>query len=134
MKGRCHTTTDKKYHAYGARGIYVCDLWRNDFAEFRRWAESTGFQRHLQLDRIDNDGPYAPDNCRWVTAGRNMQNMQRTIVLAAFGERKTVSDWFSDERCNAPSRNALINRIRIGWGIEEAIVTPVCSRWTRRIK
>lgn len=66
MKKRC-----KMYSSYKDRGIKVCDDWNNDFLVFKSWAESNGANESLELDRIDNDKGYFPENCRWVTHREN---------------------------------------------------------------
>lgn len=77
MKRRCFSVTHKDYHRYGARGISVCDEWRYDFLEFHKWAMSSGYVDGLQLDRIDNNGPYSPDNCQWLTASEHAKKTRR---------------------------------------------------------
>lgn len=74
MMKRCFNPRHRSYPRYGGRGITVCAEWRLSFDTFYRWAVSSGHQPGLQLDRIDNDGPYEPDNCRWVSPSVNMQN------------------------------------------------------------
>lgn len=76
MKERCHNPKNHKYPDYGARGIYVCEEW-HDSVPFLRWAADNGWRPGLQIDRIDNDGPYHPDNCRFVTAKENSANRRR---------------------------------------------------------
>lgn len=74
IKKRCYNTKDKSYHRYGGRGITICKEWDEDFKKFYEWSLSNGFKKELQIDRIDNDGNYEPDNCRWVTPKENSNN------------------------------------------------------------
>ena len=77
MKHRCYLQSDTNYHKYGARGITVCDEWRNDFKAFYDWAMSHGYSDELNIDRIDGTGNYEPTNCRWATYTE--QNLNRTF-------------------------------------------------------
>lgn len=74
MKSRCLNQKKHNYHHYGGRGITVCPEWLDDAAVFIEWAEANGAAPGLQIDRIDNDGGYSPDNCRFVTPKENMNN------------------------------------------------------------
>lgn len=81
MMGRCYVSTSGSYKHYGARGITVCDEW-HDFGVFREWAISTGYDQNAPrgkctLDRIDNDGNYCPENCRWVDMKVQRHNQRR---------------------------------------------------------
>jgi hypothetical protein len=78
-KQRCENPKDNAYHNYGGRGIRVADEWQ-EFQLFFDWAMANGYKSGLQLDRIDNDGDYSPDNCRFVTRAANNRN-KRTNVL-----------------------------------------------------
>jgi hypothetical protein len=75
MIQRCTNPNNPAYCYYGAKGIYVCNEWRNDFMEFFWWSITNGWGRPgLQIDRINNDGNYDPSNCRWVTYRENIWN------------------------------------------------------------
>jgi hypothetical protein len=74
MKSRCICSRHKSYPRYGGRGIHICHEWLTDFGAFYIWATANGYRPGLQLDRIDNDGPYASWNCRWTTRELNIQN------------------------------------------------------------
>jgi hypothetical protein len=74
MKQRCYNKNLVRYSDYGGRGIRICDTWMASFQEFYDWAIANGWQAGLQIDRIDNDGNYEPDNCRFVTPQVNSMN------------------------------------------------------------
>lgn len=92
MRHRCEDPKRESYQRYGGRGIKVCQEW-HDANTFMDWAESHGYKPGLQLDRIDNDGDYSPENCRWVTAKDNSRNKRTNRLLTINGKTKTVSEW-----------------------------------------
>lgn len=75
MKKRCKNPSSEKYHRYGGRGISVCCEW-HDFSVFMGWALGHGYAENLTIDRIDNDGNYCPDNCRWITSSENSKKQK----------------------------------------------------------
>ena len=77
MKERCLTPTNKDYPNWGGRGITICNEWVNDYATFREWALSNGYEDSLSIDRINNDGNYEPTNCRWVTLQEQAKNRRK---------------------------------------------------------
>lgn len=124
MKQRCYNPKNTNYASYGGCGIVVCDSWKDSFEAFRSWAESNGYTPSLQLDRIDNNGPYSPENCRWVTDSLNKRNTQQNHWITAFGETKCVEDWCRDHRCSV-GPGALRHRIVVlKMNAEDAIISP----------
>lgn len=77
MKGRCYNKNNPEYKNYGARGIKVCEAWKQS-AEFLTWAHNAGYREGLTLDRINVDGIYCPENCRWVDM--HVQNANKRIL------------------------------------------------------
>lgn len=92
MKGRCNNSNNSNYPDYGGRGIYVCEAWNgpHSYPQFRKWAVDHGYQDDLSIDRIDNDGPYAPWNCRWATAEQQANNTRERSIASFDYMRKAV--------------------------------------------
>ena len=121
MKDRCYNPHNEKYPRYGARGIYVCDEWRNDIKAYRDWAIEHGWTKGMTIDRIDNDGPYCPENCRVADAYTQMNNTSRNIYIEYNGETRTVTQW---ARSVGLKPKVLYDRLRHGWSLDKAMNTP----------
>jgi hypothetical protein len=88
MINRCHSQYAKEPHkkCYQSRGIGLCDSWRASFKSFYDWAVTNGYKKGLEIDRIDNNQGYSPDNCRWVSRTENMNNIRNNIIVkSSFG-------------------------------------------------
>lgn len=93
MLGRCYNPNDIYYHNYGGRGIYVCDEWMNNERSFIDWSLSNGFRRDLSIDRIDNNGPYAPWNCRWADKYTQDNNKRTNHYVVVDGVKMSLAEW-----------------------------------------
>lgn len=82
MVSRCNNKNNKDYDRYGGRGISICSDWLS-FESFVEWAFENGYKDTLEIDRIDNNGDYSPDNCRWVTRAENVRNSTTTKLSVA---------------------------------------------------
>ena len=85
MKNRCNNPNNYGYKNYGGRGIKVCDEWNKDFLEFYNWAINNGYKENLSIDRINNNGNYEPNNCRWATSKEQMANRRNFKVKNQYG-------------------------------------------------
>jgi hypothetical protein len=92
MKERCSNSKMKTCSRYKARGIKVCDEWKNSYERFSFWAKNNGYEDHLSIDRIDNNGNYCPENCRWVTNKQNSRNRECNIIVEYKGNSITLSE------------------------------------------
>lgn len=86
MKCRCYDHNHPTFVNYGARGIIVCDEWVHDYLSFREWALNHGYEKHLELDRIDVNGGYCPENCQWITHYEQTMNRRDTLYIV-IGDR-----------------------------------------------
>ena len=93
MKNRCYLPSREKYKNYGARGITVCEEWKNDFVAFYDWAMANGYRDDLTLDRIDVNGKYSPDNCKWSTQKEQQNNRTNNHIITIKGITKSLSWW-----------------------------------------
>jgi hypothetical protein len=127
MRQRCINPNSISYPSYGGRGISICTEW-DDYRVFKAWTMSHGYiwqaDFRQELDRIDNDGNYGPNNCQWVLPIVNRRNTRATRQLTAFGETKGMSDWVDDVRCPV-SYFVLRSRLNSAWDVEEAISAPL---------
>lgn len=124
MRDRCRRDDDPRITSiYKSRGIVVDPRW-DDFEAFRDWAISHGYESGLQIDREDNDGPYSPDNCRFVTCMVNNNNRRDNVLLTAFGRTLTMAEWSREPECVVPYTALSLRITRYGWSAEKALTIP----------
>ena len=93
IKTRCLNKNDNSYKYYGERGIKICEEWKNSFEIFYNWAISNGYKEDLTIDRINNNGNYCPENCRWITMKEQNRNKRNNLIIELDGEAKTLAEW-----------------------------------------
>lgn len=104
MKSRCYDKTDKRYSDYGGRGIEICPEWLENFENFVSWSLENGFDDNLQIDRIDNDSGYSPQNCRWISIKENCRNRRSNVMIEYQGKMITLIEL--SEILNIPYKTA----------------------------
>jgi hypothetical protein len=129
MISRCYNPKDKYYANYGARGIKVCDEWLNDSRTFYFWAIEHGYDEdapYMQctLDRIDVNGNYSPENCRFVDIKTQCNNRTSNFLITYDGLTMNATEW--GKKIGLNPRN-IIKRIKSGWDTKEALTTPLCK-------
>lgn len=119
IRRRCYSPNDEFYSIYGGRGIIMCDEWKNNYVSFRDWALSNGWEEGLSIDRIDNEGPYCPENCRWATAKEQANNRRSNRHFSAFGETMNIKQW--SERFCVPYNKLRYRLVYKGMSVPDAL-------------
>lgn len=121
MKQRCTNPENDNYCRYGGRGIKICDEWLKSYESFKTWALTNGYSDRLTLDRIDNNGNYCPENCRWATRAMQDQNKRQSIILEIDGVKKCATAWAREFGIKPET---VLARIRYGWS-KDKLFMPV---------
>lgn len=127
IKGRCYNSNKDNFKYYGGKGITVCDEWIASFNTFCEWALANGYKESAKpgectIDRIDPNGNYTPDNCRFVSQIVQANNTTANRYISYNGETKTLSEWarhYGIKWCT------LKYRLDQGWGMDKAVNTPI---------
>lgn len=122
IHAKCENPNNDKYHYYGNRGICVCSEWKK-FEPFYKWAIENGYNDSLTIDRINVNGNYEPNNCRWVDMIVQSNNKRNNHCLTFNGETHTIAEWC---RITGLKYATLLKRINdLHWNIEKALTEPV---------
>ena len=117
---RCRNANAPNHHNYGGRGITVCDRWLESFENFYADMGDRPSKQHT-LDRIDNDGPYSPENCRWATWDVQYRNRRQTVSITYDGETKCRKDWCQEYGVD---ESTFAQRLSRGWDVGTALKAP----------
>ena len=127
MRRRCNDSSMTSYQDYGGRGITVCSDWNSDYAIFREWALSNGYDPQAPfgvctIERINVNGNYEPSNCKWITIGEQALNRRNSLLLTYKGKTQNASQW--DRELGFP-RGTVVKRYRRNWNYERIFTQPV---------
>lgn len=124
MKYRCFNTNSPAYCNYGGRGIKVCDEWLSEegYLKFKQWALLNGYNDNLSIDRIDNNGNYCPENCRWVNKETQNNNTRRNHLVEWNNELHTVAEW---SKITGIDKRVIYSRLYRQWEAERIFSQPV---------
>lgn len=125
MVRRCFSETFKDYKNYGARGITVCKRWQDSFEAF--WEDmEEGYSPTLTLGRVDNDGPYSPENCRWETVKQQSNNKRGSIRVQTPSGEMTIAEAAKAYGLKEVTLHARLYRYK--WPVEKALNAPLFGR------
>ena len=117
MISRCRLSGRKEFHRYGGRGIFVCDRWADSFENFYEDMGPRPAGR-FSIDRIDNNGPYSPENCKWSTMTEQARNKRTNRIIEHGGRKQTLSEWAESAGLSIKRVHA---RLKAGWEFNEAL-------------
>lgn len=115
MRQRCNNPKSSFYEYYGGRGIYICERW-NAVANFL--SDMGEPELDQTIDRIDNDGPYSPENCRWVSRKVQQNNRRCNVTIEFEGRTQTLSQWAEERGIN---QGTIMERHRKGFGVDRLL-------------
>lgn len=124
MIRRCYNKSSTEYNKYGGRGITICDEWLNKedgFKNFYKWAMNNGYQDDLSIDRINNNGNYCPENCRWADVKVQSNNRSTCVYIKYKNYIFNVGQW---SEITGIHRSTILNRFDRGWNVDDALRTP----------
>ena len=116
MKTRCTNPNIPQWDDYGGRGIKICEAWM-EFIPFMEWAKTHGHKEGLTIERIDVNGDYCPENCRWITRAEQALNTRRSRKITLGNVEKTLGEWSNEY---SVSRATVKHRLDFGWSAEDA--------------
>lgn len=120
MRQRCSNPNNIRYSIYGGKGIKVCHEWEL-FENFYNWSILNGYKDYLTIDRIDYDGDYDPQNCRWVTQRVQQNNRSNNRYVEFNGQSHTLGEW---SEITGLKLGTIWFRLKSGWSYEKVLTTP----------
>lgn len=130
INNRCNPS-HKNNSRYGARGIKVCSEW-GEYENFAKWAREHGYEDGLTIERVNVDGDYCPENCKWIPLEKQARNRRTTLWVTYQGEKMSLAE--AAEIAGLPYKQVHYRIKRNGWSVEKALSTPIRGKSTLRMK
>lgn len=127
MIRRCEYKQHRHYHQYGGRGIKVCPEWRNSYEQFLK--DMGERPANKSIDRIDTNGDYCKQNCRWATHLEQASNTRSNHLITCDGKTLNITQW---GRLIGLDSRVIHKRLKMGWDVKSAVSTP--SKYRKRSK
>lgn len=121
MKKRCYNKNYFQFQYYGGKGIRICDEWLNNFKSFYDWSIANNYNDTLTIDRINSNGNYCPENCRWVDKYVQANNKKTNKLITYNNETHTMKEW---SKITGLTYSTIQHRLDRNWDIEKALTTP----------
>lgn len=121
MRQRCLNPRNRSYARYGGRGIQICEEWQ-DYSAFHAWAKADGYSPGLSIERVDNNGGYGPDNCKWIPLAQQSRNIGTIRRVIFRGQTRHLREW---GRVTGIDARTIASRIDRGWPVARALTEPV---------
>ena len=133
MRCRCLDANHPTYKNYGGRGIRICDEWSENYPAFKDWCLNHNYAADLELDRIDVDGDYSPDNCRWITHHEQTLNRRDTLYIAYNGQMERFVDFCNRFHLNHSTVTSWRSKGILDEKLGERLGFPVIVRQRREM-
>ena len=130
MKQRCYDKNNPLYKHYGQRNIAVCKEWLKDINNFHTWALNNGYENDLTIERINVNGNYEPNNCKWITKTEQGYNKTNTVLYTIDGITKCLSEWCKIYNIDY---HIVYKRLKRGNSIKEALTKPIDKKYRNKL-
>lgn len=130
IKQRCYNEKNPAYKYYGGKGITMCNEWLNDINTFCKWAIEKGYSDNLTIERIDVNGNYEPDNCKWITKTQQGYNKNNSVLYTINNQTKCLSEWC---KIYDIDYHVVYKRLKRGNPIELALTKQIEKKYQNKL-
>jgi len=118
IKQRCHNENNPAYMYYGGKGVSICNEWNCDYLKFKEWSLNNNYDEFVSIDRINPDGNYCPENCRWVSMQKQQNNKLNSMFVTIGDDKLTIAEWADKSKTNKQTLYSKFYRLITQLGLE----------------